>query len=359
METKRFIGNDTTRLFARIRRELGPDAVILSTRSIHRQGAAPLVEILAAAPPEPADALPLHLQEVVLQEAIRRAETAAGVTIADLEELAAAEAPPATPRQHPTYQPAPPTPLLTPQDQIVEALTRIGWQPATAQIVAEAAPTARDAREALREWLHQSPASYPSEGTTAIVTIQGAEGSGRTTALLKMALDCSDAGRPAMLVAADSARAGAHHAIRACADALGLPSTDAFAPGDLVRAVSRAPRGTCLFVDCPAGSWTPPPIPGVAHFPYLALPAHWQPAAVRAAIQDLPLARFAGAVPTGVDLAPTLSGALELLAETGLGLAFLSAGRDIAAGIVVADPATIADALLPTATTAPHLAASA
>jgi flagellar biosynthesis protein FlhF len=359
LETKRFIGNDTTRLFARIRRELGPDAVILSTRSIHREGAAPLVEILAAPADASADALPLHLQQIVLEEAIRRAETAPGVTVADLEELAAAEAPASPPRERTAFEPAPPTPLLSPGDEVVEALARLGWDRATARLVADAAPAARDPREALEHWLHACPAVYPGEGATALVTIQGAEGSGRTTALLKMALDCADAGRPAVLVAADSARAGAHDAVRACADALGLPFHDAFGPGDLVRAVSRAPRGACLFVDCPAGSWTPPPIPGVAHFAYLALPAHWQPAATRAAIQDLPLARFSGAVPTGVDLAPSLAGALELLAETGLGLAFLSAGRDIAAGIVVADPAAIAAAIFPAPSPAARLAASA
>jgi flagellar biosynthesis protein FlhF len=344
LETKRFIGNDTTRLFARIRRELGPDAVILSTRSLHREGATSLIEIIAAPPPEPADALPLHLQQALLQEALRRVETAPGVTIADLDELAAAERD-ASPPPPPAFTPAPPSPLPTREGAIIAAYCALGWDAPAARAVLDAAPAARDAREALETWLSGCIAAYPPEGATALVTIQGPEGSGRSTALLKMALDCADAGRPAALVAADSARAGAHAAIRACADALDLPCHDVFAPADLVRVTARAPRGTCLFVDCPAGAWVPPPIPGVAHFAYLAIPAHWHPAAFRAAIEELPLARFSGAVLAATDLAPSLAGALQLLAESGLGLAFLSSGRDIAQGIALADPAAIAASL--------------
>lgn len=353
METKRFIGNDTTRLFARIRRELGPDAVILSTRSLHREGAPPLVEIIAAPAAEPAEPLPLHLQQAVLEGALRRVETAPGITVADLEELAAAE--PRPPVREPRFRPADPGPLPSPEEAILQAFLALGWDEAPARTVLEAAPAARTPAAALERWLLASPAAYPPEGQAAIVTIQGPEGSGRTTALLKMALDCADAGRAAILIAADSARAGAHDAIRACADALGLPAHDAYAPGDLVRAASRAPRGACLFVDTPAGPWAPPPIPGVAHFPYLAIPAHWHPAAARAALQELPLARFAGAIITAADLAPSLAAALQILSESALGLAFLSDGRDIAAGITVADPAAIAASLFP----APRLAATA
>ncbi len=352
METKRFIGNDTTRLFARIRRELGPDAVILSTRTLHREGASPLVEIIAAPPQaaSTAEPLPLHLQQTVLEEALRRVETAPGVTIADLEDLAAATAPPGmppAPTPAPTFTPAPPAPLPTRESRLLAALTDLGWDEAAARAVINAAPAAAEPRALVAAWLDGCLASYPPDGATALISMQGPEGSGRTTALLKMALDCADAGRPAILVAADGARAGAHDAIRACAEALGIPSHEVFRPGDLVRVVSRAPRGTCLFVDCPPGAWAPPPIPGVAHFAYLVIPAHWQPAAIRPALEPLPLARFSGAVITGVDLAPSLAPALGILAESGLGLAFLSAGRDIARGIDIVEPATIAADLFP------------
>ena len=50
METKRFIGNDMTRLYEKVRREFGSDAVIVRTRTLLRDGAEPLIEIVAAPP---------------------------------------------------------------------------------------------------------------------------------------------------------------------------------------------------------------------------------------------------------------------------------------------------------------------
>ena len=74
METKRFIGNDMTRIFARVRRELGPDAVIVQTRSLLRDGADPLIEVLAA-PGGGEQSLPLELQRLMTEGALARVET--------------------------------------------------------------------------------------------------------------------------------------------------------------------------------------------------------------------------------------------------------------------------------------------
>ena len=56
---------------------------------------------------------------------------------------------------------------------------------------------------------------------------------------------------------------------------------------------------------------------------------------------------FSGAVLTFTDLAPDLSPALSLAIEAGLGLAFLSSGRDVGAGIVAADPRSLASGIFP------------
>ena len=56
---------------------------------------------------------------------------------------------------------------------------------------------------------------------------------------------------------------------------------------------------------------------------------------------------FSGAVLTFTDLAPDLSPALSLAIETGLGLAFLSSGRDVGAGIIAADPQSLASGIFP------------
>ena len=94
METKRFIGNDMARIFARVRRELGPDAVIVQTRSLLRDGADPLIEVLAAPTAGGEDALTLALQRALVQGSLEHVEAPAasrGLTIGDLEDIATRE----------------------------------------------------------------------------------------------------------------------------------------------------------------------------------------------------------------------------------------------------------------------------
>jgi flagellar biosynthesis GTPase FlhF len=151
-------------------------------------------------------------------------------------------------------------------------------------------------------------------------------------------------------VAADSSHTGGRAQIHGYAEAIGLPVFDAFSPKDLVAAVTRAPKGACVFVDVPAGRWTPPPIPGVQHFVYLSIPAHWQPATVRAELAEFDTAHCAGVVLTGTDIAGDLSAALSVVVESELGAAFLSSGRDVGTGIAVADPFTLASGVFTTST---------
>lgn len=434
METKRFIGNDMTRIFARVRRELGPEAVIVQTRSLLREGADPLIEVLAAPIGGGDDALTLALQRALVQGSLERVEapSSRGLTIGDLEDIAARESaeqealrefdrayqerepepapewlegfvsaagarrphpaealptgateredalgpfgvPPVAPpppvewRPRPRIvtrnspeQPAPaPGPLREPEAPaarrfvpletgLIGTLVAAGFSPLAARAIAEASPEAASAQAALEAALTALEAAYPVENRTAIITIQGAPGSGRTTALMRMALDCADSGREAVLVAADSSHAGGRAQVHAYGEAIGLAVFDAFAPQDLVHAVTRAPKGACVFVDVPAGRWNPPPIPGVPHFVYAAVPAHWQPATVAGGLADLDLPSCAGAVITGVDLATGLTPALSLLVEAQLGLAFLSSGRDVGTGIAVADPFTLASGVFTT-----------
>ncbi len=432
METKRFIGNDMTRIFARVRRELGPDAVIVQTRSLLRDGADPLIEVLAA-PGGGEQSLPLELQRLMTEGALARVETSgpAPLTVGDLEDLAArddayarafdeldrtaGDVEPSTPEWLEGFVPAAPAPARFDVEEFDDALHSedtigpfdapvvpppppVQWSPRprivtrsapaepaplprpaepaaampralerpergvagelvtaglsrnAAHLVARHAAAGATAEDALREYLASAHLAYPSDGRTAIVTIQGAEGSGRTTALMRMALDCADSGREAVLVAADSAHAGGRAQLHAYGEALGLPVFDAFGPQDVIRAVTRAPKGACVFVDVPAGRWSPPPMPGVEHFVYLAVPAHWSAGATAVALAEFDPATCAGVVITGGDLATELTPAISLAVESQLGIAFLSSGRDIATGITVADPFTLASGVFTTST---------
>jgi flagellar biosynthesis GTPase FlhF len=415
LETKRYIGNDTTRIFARVRAELGPDAVIVRTRSLLREGAEPLIEVLAAPTSEPE--LSLAMQRSLIEGALARVEfDGKPLTIGDLEDLATREStaghlayaphapaeepapdwlegfvpaphapafpgglagdviepfapPPPAPapppvewrsrprivtRERPAAGSAHPTPFaagerFTPVEPgVAGLLVAAGFSAEAARLAASTAPGELDPARALEATIAAYEAAYPVDGRTAIISIQGPAGAGRTTALMRMALDCADAGRPAVLVAADTSHTGGPAQVRAYAEAIGIPVFDAFAPQELVHAVTRAPRGACIFVDVPPGRWAPPPIPGVEHFAYLAMPAHWSGLALRAQLAAFEMAACAGAVITHTDLVTGLAPILSLVMEARLGLAFLSSGRDVATGIDVADPLTLASGVFTT-----------
>lgn len=420
MEQKRFIGNDMPRLYERVRREFGPDAVIVRTRSLLREGAEPLIELIAApAPPEPE--LDLDLQWKMVDGALGRLQIARPrVTIGDLEDIAEREAgmraplPPPAPDEPawdraafedddlapldftpepafeapapaeaphddpfadladvPDVEPAPPAwsarprPVLRPRetapspvidfattahvpvDPLVDALREAGISADAADRVRRDAPAGARAAQALAAALAACDVRYPAELETAVVTMQGAPGAGRTTALLRMALDCADAGREAVLVSADTTRAAAREQLHAYAAATGLPIFDAADPGDIAAIITRVHRGACLFVDVPAGPFAAPRVPAARQYAYVALPAHWQYAPLERELRPYTLASFAGCVFTSVDLATDLSPVVSLAIETGMGVAFLSSGRDISTGIETADPVRIASGILP------------
>lgn len=435
METKRYIGNDMARIFMRVRRELGPDAVIVQTRSLMRDGADPLIEVLASASEGGEDALTLALQRVLVQGSLEHAEgrsEARGMTVGDLEDIAvrqqrddeeqlefdramAQQEPPPQPGWFEGYvatdgnglppriasmmfddeeeglpqepdnaiapfsapQTAAPNPIQwSPRPRIVTSspgstqapsqnaprkfspvepgvagsLVAAGFSANAANLIAGATPASTNAQESLEAALEAARIEYPVENRTAIITIQGAPGSGRTTALMRMALDCADSGREAVLVAADSSHTGGRAQVHAYGEAIGLPVFDAFSPKELVGAVTRAPKGACVFIDVPAGRWSPPALPGIAHFVYLAVPAHWQPAAIEAELCQFDSFSCSGAILTGTDIATSLTPALSLLVESQLGVAFLSSGRDVASGIGIADPLTLASGVFTTPT---------
>lgn len=420
------------RIFARIRRELGPDAAILGTRSLLREGAEPLIEVMAAAigPGSPSaarhePALPLALQRTLIEGGLEHVEAGRGITVGDLEDLAEREradtiaerefdaefsrqeagpaparewlegfvaAPPAArgnagthegqtrmaasvppeaeapeplewaPRPRisghtrPAVAGAAPAGIGRPAGEgtrptgLADELVAAGFSVRAATMVAEATAGTRDPVRALESALAGRMAAYPAEHRTAIISIQGPPASGRTTALMRMALDCADAGREALLVAADRSRTGGMAQVHAYGEAIGLPVFDAYAPQDVIHVVTRAARGACVFVDVGAGRWDPPPMPGIEHYRYLAVPAHWSTGPVAAQLATAETGGPAGAVLTFTDMATNLTPALSLIVEAGLALAFLSSGRDASTGIGIADAFTLASGVFTTGT---------
>lgn len=400
MEPKRFIGNDLNRLLARIRRELGPDALIVRTRSLLREGAEPLVEVLAAGAPAPGDDLPPVLQRTMMQSVLSRLDPS--VTVGDIEDMIVREAPsgaqtappsfafpepsyeaPAEPRARPPFdesvlldqlaaelerrsqstalRPADgsdtlsaPRPLASSprpglSGDLRSQLRAAGFSNLTAEAVHELASGETSPVWALSTTLERGVLTYPDEDQTAILTVQGANAVGRTTALLRMALDCAHAGRPAVAVSM-TGDAGSAARLRAFAHSAGMQfevGRDWKGVGKLARSVE---PGACLFLDVPAGPWRMPLPVGVRHFCYLAVPALADPGQLAAALDSFDLRPFSGAVLTFGDRARTLRPAVDFLIRAGLGVAFVSDGPDPATGIAAADPLTLASGCFTTAT---------
>ncbi len=396
LETKRFIGNDLTRLYERVKREFGPDAVIVRTRSLLREGGEPLIELVAA----PADSEPelaLDVQWKMVDGALGRLQIARPrATIGDIEDEDAREAllqprlanpepiavspanepavtrtrsglapleaiadvapPPHDWAQRP--RPAPPSRRNRP-GRPVELTPRRGLRPlqreleegglsvAAARLVAESAQPGSDAFFALVRALQAQEPAFPGADETALVTIAGPEGSGRTTALIRMALDCAESGRPTLLLAGDSTRAAAREQLHAYGEATGIAVQDAMSESAIARAVASAAFGACVFADRPAGGARQDH--GAGSYTYVALPATWQPAALQRFL-DAHAGSFAGCIPTFVDLVTDLSPLLSVVLEAGLPLTFLSSGRDISRALDVADPSALASGILRGAT---------
>jgi flagellar biosynthesis GTPase FlhF len=228
-------------------------------------------------------------------------------------------------------------------------MVEAGFSEAAAEIVARSPHGSREPIDALGRFLDSRTVEYPEEGRTALVTMTGPAGSGRTTALLRMAIDCADAGRPAVLLAADTSHVGSREQIHAYGEAIGLPVLDAYSLGEIARTLARAPRGACVFADIPADTPGHELARAVPSYPYLALPALWRPDLLRDRVGPL-VASTKGAVLTFTDVATNLTPLLSLLIESPLGLAFLSSGRDVGTGIAVAGGLTIASGILTSGT---------
>ncbi len=125
LETRRFIGNDLNRLYARIRREIGEDAIIVRTRSLLREDAEPLVEILAT-PDDGSPGLPNELRHSMLESVLSRVSPS--LTVGDLEDIVQrdnlARVPEPIPPVEHTYEPAEDFSESDSLDQLVAEIER-------------------------------------------------------------------------------------------------------------------------------------------------------------------------------------------------------------------------------------------
>ena len=428
METKRFIGNDLKRLYVRIRKEIGPDAIIVRTRSLLREGDEPLIEILATQDDDQLG-LPPQLQRSMVESVL--AHVSPSPTVGDLEDYVARDGlhdgasnirpmtfprledaefdgeplpegpdgfdeaqlldqlaaelerrvednpalriPPALtsnpsaleedaadplpgPEFNLAFQPEPDLPAAPAFEPAFgpagmrDLLRHAGLSDLAVETVLQLSPDETEAARAVAHALEQGRTHYPAETDTTVISVQGPARSGRTTALLRMALDCVEAGRPAALAWADQGSPGAGEQVASFAAQLGIPFHDGRDVASIGRFAKRAKRGTCVFADVAAGPWRMPLPVGVRHFRYLAAPADWEPETLLRELDGFDPRAFSGLIPTFADQARDPAGLIDYALTSGLGLAFFSAGGDPSTGITVADPFMLASGAFTTAT---------
>jgi flagellar biosynthesis protein FlhF len=314
MQLKRYRSASVREALALARQELGPDALVLSTRLVSAAGVrgwlgARVVEVTAAA-----------------------------------DRDMSADRPGAPPDRHPELQAeaAVPRPSLPDwQAGLVARLCATGLDRALALEVAEGFPrwrrrdvSAGALRRAVAERLDAVAA--PNEGWAGVDVFVGPPGVGKTTTIAKIAAqERVRHGRRLTLIAADAFRVGAIEQLRLYADIIGAPFMTARTPNDLAEALAAA-RGAVL-VDTAGRSPREPEATRLFEVlaAHAALRTHLVlPAAMGRRDAERVVNAFAGAAParvvlTRVDEADSLAPLIGLLKDRALPVSYLGTGQRV------------------------------
>jgi flagellar biosynthesis protein FlhF len=294
--------------------ELGPDALVLSTATVHASGLRGLV----------------GGREVEVTAAIER------------------DAVPAARHRAPARR--------TPEDGsagIAARLSACGLDPTLARAIAAAHPGER--RRGPNQTLEDTVASYlaaltaSDEPLAAVEVFVGPPGAGKTTTIAKIAArERTSRGRRLTLVAADGYRVGAVEQLRLYADILGTPLTVARTGLELDEAIARTSRP--VLVDTPGRS------PGdrlsrdlferIGRTPgartHLVIPAGMPPSMARRTVDRFAEARPTRVVVTKVDEVESLAPLMGVLQESSLPISFVGTGQRVPEDLQRATPPALA-----------------
>ncbi len=322
MSVRTFVAPNARAGLARIRAELGDDAVVLSTRP-HPQGVELLASAygdLAAPPAEPADAA-----------ASSRILAELGRLRGLLQNQLAGFAWSAARRRDPA------------RVAILQTLFAAGFGGALARTLAARLPRELEG-EAGRRWLRQvlirnlplTPADADPAARGGAWALVGSTGSGKTTTLAKLAARGVDAHGPqkVVLVAADAYRIGAEAQLRVYADLLGIALHVARDADSLARLLPGLAAYRLILIDTAGFAPADPRAQATQQLDALGvrrlavLAAGQQGAAIEQA-----LTRFghgaAGCILTKLDEAPQPGAALDALIRHRLSLAYVTGGQRV------------------------------
>lgn len=321
MQVKRFRESTVRGALAAVKRELGPDALVLSTMLVPMRGWRRLT-------------------------GRREVEVTAGVALDVSESRPTALAVPVVPDAAPA------------DDDLVARLTAAGFDRALATEVAAAVPH-RVRRTASSEVIRQAVEARiallaaGADGHAPIEVFVGPPGAGKTTTIAKIA--AQDRARRRMrwtLVGADAYRVGAVEQLRLYADILAAPFAVARTPKDLERVLAGA--RTPLLVDTAGRSPDDRGIqdlyavlagrPGVRT--HLVIPAATSPRDAARICDRYEPARPERVVLTRIDEADSVAPLIRALRERRLSVSFLGNGQRVPEDLHPATPALLAAAIL-------------
>lgn len=317
MYLKRFRQPTVAEALAAVKRELGPDALVLSTELVAAGGWRGVV----------------GARDVQITAAAERAVSGARPPLS-----------PARPEDRP--------------DPLVARLLAAGVDRLLAEAVVAAIPSGerrgvsdRRLREELAALLQGL--AVEDDGFARVEVFVGPPGVGKTTTIAKLAARArAGAGRKVGMVAADGFRAGAVEQLRAYATIIGSPFTVARTPGELDAVLARGRQP--MLVDTAGRSPNDRAVADVLHVlgrrhgirTHLVMAADTSAASARRILDTYEAARPERLVVTKVDEADSMMPLLSVIRERGLPISFVTNGQRVPEDLARATPALLAGVML-------------